>query len=222
MTIVDVDTIVFDLDGTLIDSKEDIADALNHTFGEMGYDPLPMSVIESFVGNGINPLIHKAVIAADHLERETEALNLFRERYWERLLVKTRPYDGVADTLKKLGGRYHMGLISNKPQRFTFKIVDELGWGPYFDGAVYGGDTLPVKKPDPAALLAIAEKYGTAPERLMIVGDSAVDVATGRNAGARTVGVTYGFRGVDELKDAGVEILIDRFGELLDILGGAK
>jgi len=214
-----VKTIVFDLDGTLIDSKEDIADALNHTFGVMGYEPLPMSVIESFVGNGINPLIHRAVEAAGHMDREREVLEFFRERYWERLVVKTRLYDGVMETLEKLDGRYTMGLISNKPQRFTFKIVEELRLARFFDGAVYGGDTLPVKKPDPAALLAIAEKYGTAPEKMMIVGDSAVDVATGKNAGARTVGVTYGFRAAEELKEAGVEVMIDRFGDLLKVLG---
>lgn len=214
----DVDVIVFDLDGTLIDSKVDIADSLNHTFGQLGYDPLPMELIETFVGNGVAPLIHRAVVAAGHPERESDVMAMFRARYYDHLLDTTRPFDEVTETLEKLSGEYRMGLITNKPERFTIKILDGLNLARFFDGAVYGGDTLPVKKPDPASFLEIMDKYGVSPMRGMIVGDSAVDIHTGRNAGAHTIGVTYGFRDAKELTDAGADLLIDRFGDLPDAL----
>ncbi len=213
-----VDVVVFDLDGTLIDSKEDIANSLNHTFNEVGYDPVPLKVIEGYVGNGIVPLIRKAAESEGRPEKEEEIKTLFRERYWAHLLDKTRLYPGVEETLDKLEGKYMMGLVSNKPERFTKKIVEGLGLSPYFMGAVYGGDTLKVKKPDPSALYEIAKKYGAPPSRILMVGDSAVDIKTGRNAGAHAIGVTYGFRSVKELEEAGADMLIDRFHELLEIL----
>lgn len=214
----DVDVLVFDLDGTLIDSREDIAFSLNHTFRAMGYDPLPMETISGFVGNGIIPLIKRAVEVAGHPEKEKDVTRHFRECYWEHLLDKTVLFAGVEETLAKLKSRFKMGLVSNKPERFTKKIVKELGLEPMFKGAVYGGDTLEVKKPNPSALLEIAAKYNSPTNRLLIVGDSAVDIETGKNAGAYTVGVTYGFRDVEELTAAGVDKLIDSFDELLDIL----
>ncbi|VAX18906.1 Phosphoglycolate phosphatase [hydrothermal vent metagenome] len=97
-----VDVVVFDLDGTLIDSKEDIANSLNHTFNEVGYDPVPLKVIEGYVGNGIVPLIRMAVESNGHPEKEEEVTTLFRERYWAHLLDKTRLYPGVEETLGKL------------------------------------------------------------------------------------------------------------------------
>jgi len=214
----DVDVIVFDLDGTLIDSKIDIANALNWTLDRLGYPPLPLKTIEGFVGNGVAPLIRRTVHAAGHPEREADVMTIFRERYWDHLLDTTRLYDTVPETIGRLRGRYHMGVVSNKPARYTQRIVDALGLRPAFGEAVYGGDSLPEKKPNPAALLQIAQRYGADPARMVMVGDSAVDVSFGKNAGAATVGVTYGFRSVDELKEAGADILIDRFGQLLEIL----
>ncbi|MBI4827298.1 MAG: HAD-IA family hydrolase [Nitrospinae bacterium] len=214
----DVDIAVFDLDGTLIDSKTDIANALNWTFGRFGYDPLPMELIGEFVGNGVGPLITRAAQAAGHAEREPEILELFRGRYWDHLLDHTVMFPGVAETLAYLNGRYRMGLVSNKPERYTQRIVDELGMRPYFGRAVFGGDTLPVKKPDPAALREIARLYGGATARMVYVGDSAVDVRTARNAGALPIAVTYGFRGIEELRGAGPEMMIGRFDELRELL----
>jgi len=215
----DVDTVVFDLDGTLIDSKKDIATALNKTFIEMDYEPLPMETIAGFVGNGVAPLIRRAVEVAGHTERLEEVMTLFRRHYWDHLLDSTRLFEGVSETLEKLDGRYHMGLVSNKPERYTKRIVAELGLAPFVGNAVFGGDTLPVKKPDPSALLEISRIYSTPASRMLLVGDSAVDVQTAKNAGARSVGVTYGFRDVRELVDAGADALIGQFSGLVEILG---
>ncbi len=218
MTRFNVDVIAFDLDGTLIDSKRDIAESLNLTFNEVGYASLSMETISSYVGNGIVPLVQKAVAKAGHPEREQEVLELFRSIYWERLLIHTKLYPGVMDTLETFSEKYGMGVVSNKPERYTKEIVKRLGLEPMFGDQVYGGDSLPVKKPDPAALLKVAEKHGASPSRLLFVGDGSVDVMAGKNAGAYTVGVTYGFRSVEELEKAGVDRLIDNFDELLQVV----
>lgn len=214
----DVDVIVFDLDGTLIDSKLDIANSLNWTLEKMGYPALPMKTIEGFVGNGIGPLISRTVKEAGAPEREEEVFDVFRRRYWDHLLDNTRLFPGVEQTIEGFRGRYAMAVVSNKPERYTVKIIEQLGLAPVMDGAVYGGDTLPQKKPDPAALMQIAEKYGASASRMVMVGDSAVDVLTGKNAGCATIGVTYGFRETAELVEAGADMLIDDFGQLKDIL----
>ena len=218
MKTIEADVIVFDLDGTLIDSKQDIANALNWTFEELGYDPLPMKTIEGFVGNGVAPLIRKSVRAAGHEDREQEVLELFRGRYWDHLLDYTRPYDTVVDTLESFRDRYKMGLVSNKPERYTKRIVKELGLSWAFGDSVYGGDSLPVKKPDPAALLEISDRYNSPTDRMVMVGDSGVDAKTAKAAGAEFVGVTYGFRDVAELKEAGAVMFIDKFEKLKDLL----
>ncbi len=212
----EVDVLVFDLDGTLIDSKKDIADSLNATFHVVGYDPLPMPVISSFVGNGIRPLIDRAVKAAGHPDRGEEVLAVFRGEYMARLLNNTTLFNGVEETLETLADRYDMAIITNKPAMYTGPVVDGIGLRRFFGDMVYSGDTLPQKKPDPAPLLEVARRFSAEPSRLLMVGDSATDINAGLNAGARTVGVTYGFRDVSELADA--EQLIDNFPDLLPLL----
>lgn len=214
----DVGALVLDLDGTLVDSKDDIADSLNWTFERLGYEPLPMKVIEGFVGNGIMPLVKNAVVAAGHPERFDDVMLMFRERYYDHLLDKTRLFEGAMETLERLSPKYSMGIVSNKPHRMTVKITRELGIDRFFNGQVYGGDSLAVKKPDPASILMIAARYNLPSSRTLVVGDSAVDINAGKNAGAMTIGVTYGFRSVEELTEAKPDALIDRFGGLLDHL----
>jgi len=214
----DVDVIVFDLDGTLIDSRLDIANSLNWALGRLGYASLPIEEIETYVGNGIAPLIKRTAHSAGAPEDEEEMLNLFRQRYFERLLENTRLFDTVSETINSFIGKYKMAVVSNKPERFTKKIVEGIGLYDAVGDVVYGGDTLPVKKPDPAALLEIADKYGAPTARMMMVGDSAVDMKTAKNAGAVCVGVTYGFRPVDEIRQAGADRLIDRFDQLKEII----
>jgi len=212
------DIAVFDLDGTLVDSKQDIANSLNWTLTQLGNEPIPLAVIESFVGNGIMPLIKKSVEAAGHPEMEEQALALFRERYWECLLDSTEPFPGVISTIETLKNRVKMAVVSNKLESYTHKILEGLDMARYFGGLVYGGDSLPVKKPDPAALLEIVNKLGGSTAKMVFVGDSAVDIETGKRAGAATIAVTYGYRDVEELRQAGPDLIIDRFDRLLDIL----
>lgn len=214
----DVGALVLDLDGTLVDSKDDIADSLNWTFVRLGYEPLPMKVIEGFVGNGIMPLVKNAVVAAGHPERFDDVLGVFRKRYYDHLLDKTRLFEGVMETLDRLAPDYKMGIVSNKPYAMTIKIIRELGLDRFFNGQIYGGDSLAVRKPDPASILMTAARYNVPSSRMLVVGDSAVDINAGKNAGARTIGVTYGFRSVEELTQARPDALIDRFDGLLNLL----
>jgi phosphoglycolate phosphatase len=214
----DVDVIVFDLDGTLIDSRLDIANALNWTLDQLGYQSLPLDLIESYVGNGIAPLIKRTALAADAPDDEEKMFKLFRQRYWDHLLDDTRLFDMVDETVHSFVGKYKMAVVSNKPERYTKKIIEQIGLYDALGDTVYGGDTLPVKKPDPAALLEIADKYGVTTDRILMVGDSAVDMETAKNAGAACVGVTYGFRPVDEIREAGADKLIDRFEQLKELV----
>lgn len=220
MQTLDVDLIVFDLDGTLIDSAVDIAESLNLTFSDVGYDPLPIETIRQFVGNGVLPLVKRAVEMAGHPDRLEAILDKFREIYQERLLINTRLFDGVKDTLDTLQKDFALALITNKPARFTFPILDGLKLSPYFGGAVVAGDTLDVNKPAKETMERIWAVIDKPIEKTVIVGDSEVDIKTGKNAGVYTIGVTYGFRNVDELANA--DILIDRFSDLLDCVKGAS
>ncbi|HJM82979.1 MAG TPA: HAD-IA family hydrolase [Nitrospinota bacterium] len=212
------EVIVFDLDGTLIDSKQDIANALNWTFDQLGYPPLPMKTIEQFVGNGVAPLIRLALEDAGHLDREVDVVKLFRSRYWDHLLDHTIMFETVFETLEELRNSYKLGVISNKPEQYTKRIVKKLGLYPHFGAQVYGGDTLSVKKPKPDALLKIAQFYGMPIEKVLMVGDSGVDAKTAFNAGAMFVGVTYGFRDMNEIRSAGATMFIDKFEQLMDLL----
>lgn len=216
----EADLVVFDLDGTLIDSARDISESLNITFKKLGYQPLPEETIHQFVGNGVRPLIERSVIAAGHPGRLEDTLESFRDVYQERLLHHTKLFEGAYLTLESLkrSGK-SLGLVTNKPARFAFPILEALNLERFFDGGAVAGDTLNVIKPAPDALLKIAETTKTDPRLTVMVGDSAVDINTGKNAGAKTVGVTYGFRSREELLEAGADALIDHPEELLTVLG---
>lgn len=215
----DAGLIVFDLDGTLIDSARDIGESVNLTFAMIGYDPLPLKTIYQFVGNGVQPLISRSLEAGGHHDRLEETLEKFRGVYQERLLLNTRPFVSVMETLDRLAGNFKLGVATNKPERFTWPILEGLGLSPYFGEAVVAGDTLKVSKPAPDAIFHIARLHDVAPESVVMVGDSAVDVMTGKNAGAATVGVTYGFRAAEEVKEAGADALIDRLDQIIPLLG---
>jgi phosphoglycolate phosphatase len=212
--------VVFDLDGTLVDSKRDIADALNATFALVGLPPLDDATVSFYVGNGVGPLIERAVAHVGGDDKRDEVFALFRGEYDRRLLVHTRPFPGVMATLEKLSKTHKLALLTNKAERFTLPILDGLGLTRYFDGAIVGGDTLPTLKPDPAVFHLLASRHGIDPKDSVMVGDSSVDITTGKNVGAATVGVTYGFRSVQELTDAGVDVLIDAMEEIVPLLNG--
>jgi len=216
------DCLLFDLDGTLVDSREDLVTSVNLTLAEAGRAPLARERVVGFVGEGASKLIEHALAAG--LPRapaaaEVEAgVRAFKRHYRLHLLERTRPYPGVAETLPRFRG-LPMAVVTNKPFEFTLGVLEGLGLAGYFV-AVLGGDSLPERKPHPAPLLEAARLCGAAPARCLMVGDSRVDLLAGRAAGMKTCGFAGGFRGRGELEEAGADFLIERFGELRGVVEG--
>lgn len=187
-----VGLIVFDLDGTLVDSHRDIANAVNALVEELGGHRLPDAAIVGMVGEGAALLVRRALAAAGIDPATAGALDRFLALYDVRLLEHTAPYDGTVEVLARLDGHAPMSVLTNKPQRPTELILEGLGLRRHFRDVV-GGDTLFGRKPDPAGLLHLAAAAGVTPERTLMVGDSPVDLQAARNAGTRICLVRYGF-----------------------------
>lgn len=203
--------LIFDLDGTLIDSKEDVAAALNQTLAERGLPTLAHETIYAHVGNGVYNLIEKAVAAAGG-DDVAAALAHFMTTYDARLLERTHLYEGAAEVVAHFAG-VAMALITNKSMRFTRPIVDGLGVAGWFD-PILARDTLPTCKPHPGPLLHCIEAHGARPERTWMVGDGATDIDAGHAAGVHTVGCLYGFRTEQEVVGAKPDCLIRDLREL--------
>jgi phosphoglycolate phosphatase len=182
---------VFDLDGTLIDSKLDLANSVNEMLLEMGRPALDAELVTSYVGHGAPKLIASVLGTASSEEERREGLAIFLKHYEQQKLENTRAYPGVVEGLRMLDGT-PKAVLSNKPAKMSQEILEGLGLAHYFR-RVYGGDSFERKKPDPAGALAILEELGATPGEAAMVGDSDVDVQTARNAGMLAVAVTYGF-----------------------------
>ena len=184
--------IVFDLDGTLVDSRRDLANAANALIMELGGAPLPEASVASMVGEGAAVLVRRALDASG-LDPETAgALPRFLDLYDERLLEHTRPYEGIVDVLQSLGRRVPLAVLTNKPQTATEKLLAGLHLASYFREVV-GGDTPLGRKPGPGGLLELARRARVSTAETVLVGDSPIDLETARAAGCRVVIVRYGF-----------------------------
>jgi phosphoglycolate phosphatase len=185
------DHVAFDLDGTLIDSRADLATAVNHVLRELALDEIIPETLYGYVGEGARVLVERALGPARR-DLVPRALDLFMSWYGAHLLDRTRPYPGVVDALEALRARQvALSVLTNKPEGMSRTIVEGLGLEPFFL-AVVGGDSLPVRKPDPAGLEQLRARTATARERMLLVGDSGIDVATARAAGVPFCGVTWG------------------------------
>ncbi len=209
-----IDLFLFDLDGTLIDSKKDIAASVNFTMRKLGLPPLAEDLIDSFVGNGVTPLIQKTVASAGGASFE-QAMEIFKAHYEAHLLDSTDAFPGVRDVLKRFKDKKKI-VVTNKSQGFSEKILKGLALSQSFDG-VFGGDTSFPKKPAPDVVHHLLKSYGIPSRHAVIVGDSKVDMETGKNAGILTCGVTYGFRPRKELEESGCDELIDRPEDLTNL-----
>lgn len=183
---------VFDLDGTLIDSRRDLADAANALIVERGGTPLAVDDIARMVGEGAALLVRRALTAAGLDPESPHALPRFLELYDERLLVHTRVYDGTREALDALHAIAPMAVLTNKPTHHTTAILDGLRLSHLFRWVLGGDGPLP-RKPDPSALQELMTRAHASPERTVMIGDSAVDLATARAAGTRVCLVRYGF-----------------------------
>jgi phosphoglycolate phosphatase len=210
-----MDLVIFDLDGTLIDSKLDLAQAVNAMLRHMGRTPLDNERVYSYVGNGAPVLVRRTMGTQATDAEVEEALEYFLEYYRDHKLDYTTPYPGVMESLARLAAAgKRMAVLTNKPARISREIVDGLGMGNYFF-QVYGGNSFDFKKPHPLGVSKLMEEAGVAPERTMIVGDSSVDIRTARNAGVFACGVTYGFQ-PETLGDPAPDLLCGGMPEVAD------
>jgi phosphoglycolate phosphatase len=214
----DIKLVIFDLDGTLIDSRLDLVHSVNAALRHIGRRELPEDVIASYVGDGAPVLIQRA-LGGDVVDEATvrKGLEFFLSYYREHKLDHTTVYAGIVEALAAIqnasnGAARAMAVLSNKPVMPSRAIVEALGLGSFFT-QIYGGNSFATKKPDPEGARKLLEECGVDPEQSVIVGDSHTDVETGRNAGLWTVGVTYGFA-PSTMADAAPDIELDHPREL--------
>jgi len=213
--------LIFDLDGTLLNTLEDLTDALNLALVQKGYEERSADEVKTLVGNGAGNLIARAVSETIPEEEKKEItqgiLSVFREKYNELCLEKTRPYPGIPELLKELKSNgCHMAVVSNKQEDMTKKIIDHFFKG-IFESVNGQRQGIPIK-PDPSITNEVIDELALNTGEYFFIGDSGVDMQTAKNCGALAVGVTWGFRGVEELIQNGADFIIERPKELLKIV----
>ena len=204
--------IVFDLDGTLIDSSRDLAVSMNATREHLGLAPIDPNLVYSYVGNGVRVLVERALGAAATPELVERGHRFFLGHYADHALDNTKLYPGILEMLEKLAPTHTMAVLTNKPGFITSPIVKALQIFRYFH-TVFGGDSLPAKKPDPAGLIEIMKQTGIPAGECWMVGDSSVDVQTARNARVKCCGVLWGFQ-PESLRESHPDHLISRPDEI--------
>jgi phosphoglycolate phosphatase len=214
--------VLFDLDGTLLDTLDDLADSTNLALGRLGLPQHPVESFKQFIGDGIENLIRRAV-PEDRRDAATlaECVTLTRQNYSVRWAEKTRPYEGIPELLDALGSRdVPMAVLSNKPHDFTQLCVDRLLAGWRFEVVLGAMPTLP-KKPDPTGAWQIAERLSARPAEIVYLGDTGTDMQTAVAAEMFAIGALWGFRDADELRANGACVLIQHPLDLLPIFDGA-
>jgi phosphoglycolate phosphatase len=207
--------LIFDLDGTLIDSKADLIRSVNAMLQEMGRETLHEDTISGYIGHGAPVLVRRA-LGANTTEAERErALKFFLAHYDAHKLDSTCAYPGVPEALEQLVS-YSMAILTNKPVRVSVRILEGLGLAKYFR-AVYGGNSFETKKPDPLGAHTILREFGAVPSQAILIGDSEVDVQTARNAGMLAATVNYGF-GAHDRAVYPADIYLDRLTDLIPLL----
>jgi phosphoglycolate phosphatase len=210
-----VRALIFDLDGTLIDSQRDLIRSVNVMLREMGRAELKEETISGYIGQGASILVGRALGEGASDGEHKRALQFFLRYYEEHKMDTTRAYPGVAETLEELAG-LPMAILTNKPARISARILDELGLKRYFR-AIYGGNSFETKKPDPLGANTILREFGVLPHEALLIGDSEVDVQTARNAGALAAAVNYGFGAHDRAAHP-ADIYLERISDLIELL----
>ena len=221
----DKQLLIFDFDGTLIDSVPDLADATNAMLTTLGKTPYPLNSIRNWVGNGSRMLVERALVgkievlegelakeAVDHAEQ------VFFDAYKNISGSKTVAYPDVDSGLRKLqAAGYKLALVTNKPIRFVPKILQSFGWQDIFS-EVLGGDSLPSKKPDPAPLLHVCEALNVTPKQAVMIGDSRNDILAGQDANMDTLALSYGYNYGQDIRELNPTKAFDDFSALVDYL----
>ncbi len=210
--------VIFDLDGTLLDSIEDLVLAANNTRGRFNLPPLSKDVVSSYVGDGIIKFVERLFEKKD-IEKELEA---FKEEYILHIIDNTKPYDGVMDTVLNLKGEgYLVGVLSNKSERLTNLVLEMLNISYFFD-FIYGGDSFTEKKPSPLPIKEIIKNLDGDIKNSFMVGDSCNDITAAKEAGIKSIGVTYGFSGAKLLEKCNPDFVAKSPLEVEKIVLGEK
>lgn len=204
--------IIYDLDGTLADTKRDITDGANHMRRAFGKPPLSEEIVGRFVGQGVYALVGNCLETEDSRQIE-KGIKIYREYYGRHMLDHTRLYPGALEALNYFRER-KQAVMTNKPNPFSREILVALGVGDFFCEIVAGDSQFP-KKPDPEALFFLMERERSAPNETLFIGDSAIDIETGRRAGIQVAVVSHGFGTQDELQSARPDVLAKDFPALL-------
>jgi len=210
--------IIFDLDGTLVNSLEDISDAMNTVLTGLNYPTHTYDTYQYFIGSGLRNLVSKALPASNNSDEQIEiCFDCMINEYREVCTIKTKPYEGIIELLDLLTSQnIKLAVFSNKADELTKKIASEI-FPDYFNAAV-GLSTEALKKPNPFEALAIAEKWNLKPAEILFVGDSDIDMQTAVNANMFPVGVTWGYRTEAELRASGAKVTINHPSDLIQIV----
>lgn len=211
--------VIFDLDGTLLYSLEDLADSVNAVLKAEGMPEHPLDDYRTFVGDGMKKLVERAAprVVNDTAKRDA-MVDAVRAEYAERWNAKSRPYPGIPELLNACGERgIARAVLSNKPHEFTQRIMDEIFADWTFEVVAGAKPGIPLK-PDPTAALKIAEELGLEPKDVLFLGDSNVDIKTAKAAGMFSVGALWGYRGKEELEAAGAEALVAEAVDVLELI----
>jgi len=219
--------LVFDLDGTLVDSRQDLTNSVNAMLRHYGRPDLPSDLIATYIGDGAPMLVRRALGDPEDQRFVDEALLFFLAYYREHKLDFTYVYHGITESLQSIretrNGEVKMAVLSNKPVNPSRAIVNTLGLGEFFF-QIYGGNSFPTKKPDPQGARQLLKEAGADPEHAVMIGDSANDVLTAKNTGMYSVGLTYGLSPAT-LEKVPPDVLLDRpdeLGELFTAVGEPK
>lgn len=210
---------IFDLDGTLTDTLDSITYSVNGTMERMDLPTITREQCKNFVGFGAKVLIEKTLLCVDgKTERLEEAMAIYREIFQEYCTYQVRPYDGVVEALRILREKgIHLAVLSNKPHQQTLKVVEEIFGSELFEVVCGQQEGIP-RKPDPTAAKQIAKGFGLTEQECLYIGDSDVDMQTGKAAKMRTVGVTWGFRSREVLREHGADVLVESPREWITIV----
>jgi 2-phosphoglycolate phosphatase len=212
--------VLFDLDGTLVDSEKDIAEAANYTREHYGLPRVPDSTIAQYVGNGVMVLLEKSLGTSDKAEL-LKAYEVFQQHYRVHYADFTKPFPGTFELLDHLKGRgIQMGVVSNKPQEFTDSVLRQLNLMPYF-GVAFGPEATPNRKPHPEPLIIAAQRLGAKVEETIMIGDSVVDIMAAKAASMRIGVLTHGYGTREMLEANGPDWIVDSLPELIPLLSEA-
>ncbi len=211
-------TIFFDLDGTIIDSKLDIANSINASFKHFSLSPLPNKEIYKFVGNGVRDLIEDCLLKQNKLQIFYEFLEYFLAYYYNHIVDNTYVYEGTIPVLEKLSKKHELFIVTNKSTNFSLKVVKEFNLEKYFTDIVCG-DTFEFKKPHPQPILELIKKYGIKDKaEKLFIGDSENDILSAKAANIKIAWISYGFRDKTILKNNPVDYIINRPADILSVL----